>query len=496
VKPKAGHEDMTTEIIDVNGSAGRARRRRDDLLIVPLALALCIAIALAFLIVYFAFLNRPSAPVVYPLATILFLAVIFYSALWWRQRDISILSLGGFAGAMVILYAVYPLLIFLLNHLTYTPLSDNRLFADQPTPDRIGSIAWSYVLYFVPFAAAYLATSGRAGRFRVQADSVRKGSVPLILGLFALTQVLIYGMGLVFDLSASSYTDSFRVVQRLPQLPRQLLVNAAEIQPTLVMLLLCVLFFRYRRYRFLIAAIVLWSIFTALRELHARSGMFVLLLMVGCLYHHFVRRFGALSIILIGILFVALSTWMGIARESSMLDVVSGAHGTSEFETIVANAYDLKYVRGASGILRDQPIIYFGDFISVIPQQLLPFTKRLKADWYLNAYFPEVAASGGGMAFGVVAEAITGWGWMELIVRGALVGVVFGLIHRRFTSRPITVWQFAFYLWLLVWSYQLVRNTTFCILVWSEYHFFMPVIAVRTLHYLAFARHRLHGAIS
>ena len=487
---------MTTEIIDVIGSVGRGRRRRDDLLMMSLALALVIALVLAFLTVYFAFLNRPSAPVVYPLAAILFLAVIFYSALWWRQRDISILSLGGFAGAMVILYAVYPLLIFLLNHLEYTPLSDSRLFPEQPTPDRIGSIAWSYFLYFLTFAAAYLATSGRSGRFRVQADSARKGILPLILVLFAATQVVAYGVSLVFDLSASSYLESFRVVHRLPQIPRQLLVNVAQMQPTLQMLLMSVLFLRYRRYRFLIAGIVFWNTFKALHEIHARNSMFVMLLIVGCLYHHFVRRFRALPIVLIGILLVALSTWMGIARESSKISVVAAAHGTSEFETIVANAYDLKYVRGVSGILKDQPLIYFGDFITVIPQQLLPFTKRLKWEWYLSTYYPELAASGGGLAFGVIAEAITGWGWIELIVRGALVGVVFGFIHRRFTSRPITVWQFAFYLWLLVWSYQLVRNSTFCILVWSEYHFFVPVIAVRTLHYLTFARHRLHGAIS
>src|SRR5688572_1541257 len=99
---------MTTEITQENGSVTGRRRPRGHLSLLPLAL--CIATILAFLIVYLLFSNRPSAPVVYPLATILFSAVIFYSALWRRQRDISILSLGGFAGAMVILYAAYPLL--------------------------------------------------------------------------------------------------------------------------------------------------------------------------------------------------------------------------------------------------------------------------------------------------------------------------------------------------------------------------------------------------
>lgn len=486
---------MTTEIVQADATVTGRRRARGHLPLLPLVL--CIATILAFLIVYLSFLNEPSAPVVYPLATILFSAVIFYSALWRRQRDISILSLGGFAGAMVILYAAYPLLILLLNRLTYTPQSDNRLFAEQPSPETVGSIAWMYVLYFASFAAAYLATSGRNGRFHVQADSVHKGIVPLILVLFAATQALVIGMNAVFGLNPSSYLDSYRVVQQLPRIPRQLLVNASQMQPTLIILLMCALFMRYQRYRFLIAAIVIWSTFTALRAMQGRGGMFIMLLIVGCLYHHFVRRLRALPILLIGILLVALSTWMGAARQSSTAGVLAGAQGTSEFEAIFANAYDLKYVRDASGILRDQPVIYFGDFISVIPQQLLPFAKRLKAEWYLNAYYPEYAARGGGMAFGVVAEAITGWGWIELVVRGVLVGAVFGFIHRRFTSRPITLWQLAFYLWLLVWSYQLVRNSTFGLLQWAEYHFLLPVIAVWILHYLAWpARHRLRAVLS
>ena len=486
---------MTTEIIGAKVAVARGRYRRSDLPVV--LLVLCLALSFVSLVIYSAFRNRPSAPVAYPLATILLSGAVFYAALWWRQHDVSLLSLGGIAGAMVILYAVYPLLILLLNDLTYTPLNDNRLFADQASPEKIGSIAWYYVLYFESFATAYLATSGRSGRFRVQPDSVRKGIVPLILVLFVVTQLVVYGINVAFDMKPTSYTDSYRVMQQLPQIPRQILVNATQMGPTLLLLLMCLLFLEFRRYRFLIAAIVLWNVLEALRVMQGRSGMFMLLLIVGFLYHHFVRRVRVLPIAVIGLLLVALSTWMGIVRQGSTVGAVAGAHGTSEFEAIVANAYDLKYVRAASGILRDQPTIYFGDFISVVPQQLVPFTKRLKAEWYLSIYYPEFGASGGGMAFGVVSEAITGWGWIELLVRGVFVGVLFGLIHRRFSSRPITLWQLAFYLWLLVWSYQLVRNTTFGLLSWAEYYFLVPVIALRATHYLASsARRRLRGVIA
>ena len=424
-----------------------------------------------------------AAPVIFPLVALGLCAALFFGTLWWRERSTP-LNIGAFGALIVVVYAAYPAVVYLLNGLTYSIASDNRLLIAQPVPKEIGLLTWWYVFYFVAFAVFYIAVAKGRGHFVLDLKSVPRGVVWLIVALSIIIEAIAALIGLFYETAGATYQESYVVVQRLPLAVRQIFANVVAMRMTLLILLMCVLFSHYRRARLWIIAIVGWNVATTLRHMHARGDMFILLAVVAFLYHHTVRRF-RMSVAFIAVVsLLALSTWMAVVRGGGNVTAREGALGGSEFESILGNAYDLKFVRGASGVMISQPALYFSDIASLVPQQLLPFQKGTKADWYLATFYPASAATGVGFAFGVLSEAITGFGWMEMVVRGALVGLAFGWLHRRYSSRPLSLWELAFYVWLMAWSYQIVRNTTFCLLQRFEYHFFVPVVAIRSIRFV------------
>jgi hypothetical protein len=455
-----------------------------------IGVAASVALVVAGVLLHMAFQGRPAAAVVYPAAAIVAAAAVFFAIVTVRERGAPLFNLGGFAAAMIFVYAIYPIVVYLANGLTYTSNNDIRLWISMPVPEEIGALTWWYLIFFLSFGAAYLLTSGSGGKIRLDMTSAAGGIIWLIIALAGAIELITVATGSVFETSGGSYTETYAVVQRLPQFVRQIFVNAVSMRTTLLILVLCVLFSNYRRNRIWIFLLALWIVIGRLRAMGDRTELFIVLIACAFLYHNLVRRISIWLAVAGGILLLALSTWMAIAREGKTAPIRERAIGTSEFEAILVNAYDLRFVKHASGVMKDRPGLYFSDLTSLVPQQLLPFEKEVKSDWYLITYYPAARELGNGFAFGVLSEAVTGWGWPELIVRGVLIGILFGLFHRRIKSRPVSLWQLAFYLWLTVLSFQVIRNTSFGLLQWAEYHFFVPVIAIRIGHYL-FLRGRL-----
>ena len=57
----------------------------------------------------------------------------------------------------------------------------------------------------------------------------------------------------------------------------------------------------------------------------------------------------------------------------------------------------------------------------------------------------------------MIAQSFAGFGWGELVVRGLLIGVLFGALHRFFAARSHRWFYCAAYAWLTVRSYHSVR---------------------------------------
>lgn len=132
--------------------------------------------------------------------------------------------------------------------------------------------------------------------------------------------------------------------------------------------------------------------------------------------------------------------------------------------------------RTRSAICRYHSIL--ADVAALVPQQLAPFTKFDRADWYVNRFFPEYAAMGGGLAFGTIAEVVLTGGWISAALRGLALGFLLAALHRFYTRHAHRFWVFVFYVWVTTLSYQVFRNSTFALLVLIVYRFVPALLLV------------------
>jgi hypothetical protein len=133
-----------------------------------------------------------------------------------------------------------------------------------------------------------------------------------------------------------------------------------------------------------------------------------------------------------------------------------------EFASLFFNGLDMD--QQADSLVRDGmlPNLYSVDIARLLPQQVLPFEKVDPAKWYTTTLYPEYAEKGGGLAFGAIAEAAAGFGPPEALVRGMLLGVLFVLVQAA-ASRPRfrSLIGLVAYVWLVVFCYQSLRDTSF-----------------------------------
>jgi len=440
------------------------------------ALGLCSLPPIAFLA------PEEQRHVLYPLVVVIVAAAWFFTIAIHRENGRAPLRVGTLYGAIVALYAAFPLVLFLLNGMVYNEYDDNRLFVAQPTPAQIGSIAWWYVAYLVPFLAVYLLVTPRLGPLRIVLPS-RTGTVLFVtVALYVAIQVYLLALHRIFGLRAETYYDVYTMLRHLPLLLQQITGRLQSWIAMLQILLLLIFFKNYRRNRIYIVLLIGSVAVSTLMKMHARTELFLLLVVAGFLYHHMVRRFTVRMVSLGGVAMVVAFTVLGALRNlrgRTELAFKTVFRGTNEFQAILSNANDLLFTLRASGVFLDKPALYFGDFLLVIPSQLLPFAKQTASLWYMQTYHPAIHEAGAGLAFGAIAESIVGFGIMEAVVRGALLALVFGMADRFFSSRPVSLWLGAYYVWLAAVTYHSFRSTSFAFITYSVQLFLIPAVVLR-----------------
>jgi hypothetical protein len=178
---------------------------------------------------------------------------------------------------------------------------------------------------------------------------------------------------------------------------------------------------------------------------------------------------------------VLLFSALGIARGLSAANEGLGLEALSsnnEFEILFANAYDVSERKPAGDMAEAFPRFYIGDFLNLVPQQVLPIAKFDTAAWYVETFYPEFAMSGGGLGFGAIAESFLGFGWIDATWRGAVIGLIFAWLQRRFLRQAQTIWSYGFYLWVLILSYECFRGTTFSLVPRAFYEFFLVYLTI------------------
>jgi hypothetical protein len=439
-------------------------------------------------------ISRDALPVVLPLLAIVALAVAVVVHLYRAEGELPIFDLGVLAILITAVYSAVPLLGYWLANLQWTPLTYLPLYLWNPGPAEVGSFSTGHVLYLYSLAAAYLVGRGHV--------SIRTGPIRELrsseMGAIALCCIAVIAylwlLELVFDYS---YNPSYRnltaeaaavaaAVEKIPYVVRQVSHNVAAI---LLLLKLCALVWLMahwgdRRWR---AALFVWLAIecaTTIANMGSRTNLVMLLMAAMLLYHRLVRPLRLIRAAALGTLLIAGALAYGLARDLSNADAAASLAALSsatssrwsamnEFQALYGIAYDL-HARKAEGALGPIPWhVYANEFSQIVPSQLLPFPK---ADPCVG--YPIVDGIGIGCVLGVVAQAEIGFGWLELVVRGLAVGLVFAMIHRWYARRQDGYWSTVFYLCLCLWSYYTFRGSSFFIAYFVVYRFLPLLIGV------------------
>jgi oligosaccharide repeat unit polymerase len=374
-------------------------------------------------------------------------------------------DMGVFWLAILALYSTLPPLLWLAKGGYYDQFSNIRLFRLQPSPPEVISLLNLAIAYAVSFGVVYFLFRRRIPRFQPEAFPLISKSKLLaavvVVGSFQLAMLVVYIGG--FMQAQTSYLDSYRVVQEMPLVQRQLLKVGAGMALMATTVLVVGLLQRWGRGRKLIVAYVIFTILSFDPD-GARTSVILPLLALVLTWHVVVRPIDTRRWIVGGIVGLLLFLALGLRRDvGSWSDLRYASIEVGEFDHLWANAVELLQQRQTSG-LEIPGAARFAEFVAFIPSQILPFEKRTADTWFLETFYPGYREMGGGYVFGAISQAVIGGGILEAVIRGAALAWIAASLMRWCRRRTSQWWRLPLYQYLLILTYQSVRDTTFHVL--------------------------------
>jgi hypothetical protein len=426
-------------------------------------------------------LLQPALPILKPLAFLLMAEWLFVRSIRRRDGRIDLFEIGVFYSAIICIYAMFPAIEYMLGGFEFSILSDNRLYAANPSPAELAPIFWYYTIYLVCFLASYRLSRGGKGRARYEIIKPNPKLLWLLVTAYASIAVFSAAVSIIFRVpAAEGYVDPTLLYRNLPPLWQQLATHAVGLGLISELFLMAYLVIYYHKYKkFIFGWLAIEVLTITIVGVRSRTGLFTLLLSLMITYAFFVKPLKVRTVAIFGVMALLLFITMGIIRTVS--GSANGADvgllaSSNEFDALFGNAYDLRQLKAAKQTDQIFPWLYLADLANLLPDQLFPGKKLDPSNWYVQTFYPKYADSGGGFAFGAVCESIVGLGWIDLVWRGALIGWLFGCVRRYFMTGEITFWKYGFYLWMIVYSYQTFRVTTFVLLPRVIYLFAVPAL--------------------
>ncbi len=408
-------------------------------------------------------------PVLLPLVFILAVESAFLHLLRRGGQRVNFFELGVFYSGVVLIYSVFPCVEFLFGGLSFSVLSDYRLYRANPSPAEVAPVLWYYAIYLAAFAVAYQFFRSPEPVEPRPVSGMSRKLLWLLVATYGCTYVFFAALKTIWHLrTPDTYSDTYLLYSNLPaavQFFANHMVGIALLLQLALMAYLVLNYEKYKRYIYVWLAVELVGI--AIFGVGSRTELMVLLLSFAVTYSTFVKRLSLRIVSSIALALVVFFIALGIARAASS-GIGDGNYSffgsSNEFDALFANAYDLQQMKYAGKVEDVVPQIYFVDLTRMLPDTFFPSIHLDPSQWYVQNFYPEYANQGGGFAFGAISESIVGFGWFDVIWRGLLVGWAFGAIQRMYMNGNGSYWSYAFYLWAIVFSYQTFRVTTFNLL--------------------------------
>jgi hypothetical protein len=417
-------------------------------------------------------------------------SAIFWTGLWRQDRELPILEMGSFYMLAIVVYSVVPLLSYLLSGLEFSVLSHGRLYRLNPTPHQFATPAWGYVFFMITFAYAYLrwrpAPPPRTDLAAPKRTVVAVVSLFLLLNGAFLALRLLYGVNFATSYDATLYEHEL-AYQALPLVARQFVDHGDHMLMILNAAVATLLVSRWKSWKWRVA-LVGWLVALGLDYFlnpGSRFRFIAVVLFAILAYHRFVQPIRARAIVVAAALMATFFFGAGLLRTgTSTLDQGQVLQVVTENPRLVfstANEFQIHY-GGAiefddllrKGMLDPIPWqIYASDILLLLPQQLLPFDKIDPVKWYV-----EQTGNTDFFSFGVLTQSMLGIGWLEMALRGLILGAILACIRRWWAVNPGRLWRNVFYIWMSVVIYQAARNTTFYFFAFILFEFLPLLILV------------------
>jgi hypothetical protein len=214
----------------------------------------------------------------------------------------------------------------------------------------------------------------------------------------------------------------------------------------------------------------------------ARTELILTLLASAIMYHRFVKPLRLKLVVSSGIMLFAGFLVIGMMRGAANLDsnltnfrtaldsTENLYSNSNEFQALFGGNYDLLRMR-ETGLLNEPPLQFrLYDLVMIIPQQFLPFEKLDVQEWIATR-----SNNPSFFMFNPISQAILGFGWIEVIFRGALLGYFFAKVRAWYVHRASSFWATLLYFYLIVISYYTIRSTAIYIVLVSIAFRFLPL---------------------
>jgi hypothetical protein len=420
------------------------------------------------------------------LAILTFL-ISFFLLLRAQNKDTrTILEIGPFFLFMFSCYYVLPAFgIFVLG---------SSINEGKSSLEIIDKISWLGMTYISTFSIVYLIARGR-GQVGVRyLESTNKIDVLAIICFIILVsyEVFFAVIKMSYQIpSIQTYGDKYNQYFYFPLVLRQIINQFLTLKNVSLIFLVSILILkRSKMSTCFLVLIVLYQIVQSFIT-QARTSTVVIFLI--CLYAiNYSKKQIANKYIIIFILigFISLSIF-GIYRAGG-IDAISNnlinvAHLIpDEFIAVFNNAYFLmdKKLQNELPSLPTPGSTYISDLLAFIPSQLTPWEKWDASKWYVETFFPSYAEIGGGLAFGAIAEAIVNYNFLSAALQAVFMGLILGLIQRRFMKGKLNIIKLSAYIFLVLASYSSIRISTFWLVDSFIRGFIIPTSIIYGSYYL------------
>ncbi|MCC6301449.1 MAG: hypothetical protein IT489_01450, partial [Gammaproteobacteria bacterium] len=359
-----------------------------------------------------------------------------------KDHRIGILDIGLLCAVATLLYTVIPLLNYIAGDFSFTVIGDSRLYDYQPSPYEIGIFHWRHVLYLWSFVLVYSIARGHYSLpENPRTSHVSNAKVIVIIALIILFASYFLFLDITLGISYNlSYEDLMEQRQNGAQKASPLLILQISnyLWGMFFILKLCLLYVILSKYRKPVWRVIffMWiaaEIGNAIYVMGSRTQLILLLIGAVLLYDHLVRRIRlSTALMMAGALlasFLVFGYFRGLTLSDTQIAGVNVLSASNEFQALLGTAFDV-WKRTENGTLVAPWYVHLYDIISLFPpQQIFPFEKQSASQWYLEA----TDRSGmSGKMWGVISQSIIGYDWLEVILRGAFLGLICGLLHRNF----------------------------------------------------------------